>query len=413
MPRFRDHHLHLPSLSWSFVKTDNSQNLKFLYAIRVGRDLVMKLSIFFLPIFLYQQGSEDSFWNFLSGGELQRGVLLLAVFYLIHRITVFISGIQIGKLIAKLGYQHAMMIGFGLFGVFLTLLYVKTNPGWLLLLASIVSGLETNFFWNSYFTLISKYTRQKHMGSNMGIVNFLAQLSQAIAPAIGGLLVVNFGFNSLFMVGLVGAIACLLFVLGLDLKKENDRVSWKEFADWLKEKTFVRLALSQVGRYINDATLIFWPLYVFLLLGTVDRVGYLYTFSLFLALMVSFGVGIYIDHQKNKKPFFISGGVLSVLWILRSQVVSFWQVAIIDAFERLSNNFYAIFHDAIAFKRGKGRQALSYFLYREMLMSLGGIIFWIFVIGVFFIFQDPWLVLFSLPAMGVLLGLLIQEHHRQ
>ncbi len=405
MPRTREYHLHLPSLH-----VNKSRNASLLYGVRVFRDLVSKLAIFFLPIYLYQHGSSDPFWNFLPGSELQKGVLLLVLFYLVHRITVLLTGVEIGKLITRIGYRQSMLMGFILFAIFLSLLYIEANPGWSLLVAAFINGLETNLFWNSYNTLISKFTLKRHMGQDLGLINFFLQLSQAIAPALGGLLVVSFGFQSLFLVGLVGVMICLIFVLQLQLKKERDTISWKEFLSWIQEKSFLRLAISQAGRYFNDATLVFWPLYIFLILGAVDRVGFLYTFSLFLAMIVSFGVGFYIDNHHNKKPFYISGGVLSILWLLRSQVVSFWQIAIIDTFDKLSANFYAVYYDAIAIKRGKGSQALSYFVYRELIVSVIAIIFWLAVGGLFLIFPDPWWALFMLAAIGVLMGLLVKEH---
>jgi len=407
MPRTREYHLHLPSLH-----VNKSRNANLLYGVRVFRDLVSKLAIFFLPIYLYQHGSSDQFWQFLSGNELQKGVLLLVLFYLVHRVTILLTAIKIGRLITRIGYRNSMLVGFILFTIFLSLLYVESNLGWLLLVAAFVNGLETNFFWNSYNTLISKFTLKRHMGQDLGLLNFFLQLGRVIAPALGGLLVVSFGFQSLFLVGLVGVLICIIFVLQLDLKIERDVISWKEFFSWIKEKEFLRLAISQAGRYFNDATLVFWPLYIFLILGSIDRVGFLYTLSLFMAMIVSFGVGFYIDNNKNKKPFYVSGGVLSILWILRSQVISFWQIAVIDTIDRLSANFYAVYYDAIAIKRGKGSQALSYFVYRELIVSVVAILFWLVVGGLFLVFPDPWLALFVLAAVGVLMGLLVKEHHQ-
>ena len=406
MPRTRDHNLHLPHFH-----INKSKNLNLLYGVRVTRDLVSKLTMFFLPIYLYQHGSSDQFWQFLPGSELQKGVLLLVFFYLITRLTVLLTAIKIGRLITKIGYQKSMLVAFVLFALFLSLLAIGSSPGWLLLVAALINGVQTNFFWNTYMTLISKFTLTRHMGQNLGLLRFFLQLAQAIAPALGGLLAVSFGFQSLFLVGLIGVLICIIFVLQMDLKKERDVISWKEFLLWTKEEKFLQLAISQAGRYLNTATLTFWPLYVFLILGSIDKVGFLYALSLFFALILSFGVGLYIDHKKDKKPFYISGGILSLLWLLRSQVVSFWHIIVIDTIDRLTTNFYVLFADSILFKRSKGSQALSYFVYREIMVSLTAILFWLVAGSLFLIFSDPWMALFSLAAIGVLMGLLVKEHH--
>lgn len=404
MPKDQSLHLQLPHFDF-----DSSQRLNTLYAIRVARDLVYKLAFFFLPIYLYQHGSKDSFWHFLPGGELQRGILLLAIFYFIHRLTVFLSAIPIGKFQVKIGYKKSLLIGFSLYAVFLSTLYASEQPGWVLLIGAVINGLETNFFWNSFYPLISKFTRKQHMGQNLGLVQFLLQVAQALAPALGGVLIVAFGFQSLFMVGLIGVLTAIIFTLQLELSKEYDRVSWHELKDWLEEASFVRLVSSQAGRYINDASVNLWPLYVFLILGAVDRVGYLYTLSLFLAMILSFLVGFYIDHKKNKRPYFVSGGMLTVLWLLRTQVFSVWQIVVVDTFEKITGSFHWLFFDATSIKRGKGGQALSYFVYREMIMSLFAMLFWVVIGAVFLFVSNPWTGLFLVAAVGVMMSLAVKE----
>ncbi len=405
MPNLRG----LRLIKWP-LKIDFSKNLRLLYAIRVVRDLVSKVAVFFLPIYLYQQGSSHNFWHFLPGNTLQKGVLLLVGYYLIKRLTVLITSIPVGRLVVKLGFQTSLMLGFASFALILTLLYASLEPGWLILLSAVANGIETNFFWNAYHTLISKLSYNRHLGENLGLVQFLVQLSQAIAPALSGLLIVAYGFQSLFMVGLVGILACLVLTLGLDLKANRDQVSWREFRRWLKDISFWRLASAQIGRHLNDAALIFWPLYVFLLLGAVDRVGFLYSMSLFLAMMISFTFGSYLDRKDDKTPFYFSGGALSLLWIMRSLVASFWQVVIVDTLDRLATSFYGLFYETILLRRGKGGQAFSYFVYRGMMISAGALIFWLSAAGIFLVWAEAWPILFLFPAVGVLLGLLIKEH---
>ena len=46
------------------------------------------------------------------------------------------------------------------------------------------------------------------------------------------------------------------------------------------------------------------------------------------------------------------------------------------------------------------------------MISVAAILFWLTVGGLFLIFPDPWLALFTLAAIGVLMGLLVKEHHR-
>jgi hypothetical protein len=69
-----------------------------------------------------------------------------------------------------------------------------------------------------------------------------------------------------------------------------------------------------------------------------------------------------------------------------------------------------LFFDRSWILRGKGREALSYFVYREMIYSFAAIIFWLIIAALFFFFVVAWKSVFILASIGVLLTLLIKEH---
>jgi len=60
--------------------------------------------------------------------------------------------------------------------------------------------------------------------------------------------------------------------------------------------------------------------------------------------------------------------------------------------------------------RGKGREGLSYFTYRQMISSVAAIVFWSLVFFLFYFFGNAWTSLFVTAAVGVLLTLLVKEH---
>ena len=147
---------------------------------------------------------------------------------------------------------------------------------------------------------------------------------------------------------------------------------------------------------------------MFIFLGSVDKVGYLYTISLFIAMMFTFFVSVYIDHTKSRKPFLLSGGVLTALWLIRTQFLSILGIAIIDVVDRLTSNFHWLFYDMIMMKRGKGRNALSYFVYREIILNITSICFWS-IFATFFVVGLGWDSLFLFAAIGVSLSVLMKD----
>ena len=152
-----------------------------------------------------------------------------------------------------------------------------------------------------------------------------------------------------------------------------------------------------------------WPIYVFLFLNRVDRVGWLYSLSFLLAMLLSILMGIYIDHSRHRRSFLVSGGVLSLLWIIRANVWSIWGMALVDAADRLIGNFHWLWYDTLLYRTGQTHHAWWYFTVRELVISLTGVVFWLAVGLTFILIENAWLGLFGLAAVGVLLSALMSD----
>lgn len=408
MPRNREYHLHLPFLH---IDTSARPNLRYLYGVRVSRDLVNKLALFFMPIFLFQFGKTSGLYAFLGLSEFNQGIISIASYYSMYGLIALITAIPLAQLVRKIGHQKVMVLSYLLRLVGLILLYLSTSHPFLIFIAVIFESSQSNLFWPSYHTILSQNTLKNHMGKDLGILQFLLQLVAVVSPAISGLVAVLTGLESIFLIALVGTLIGMLFTLFMDISYVKDEVSLHEFVSWLKESRFRKLTLSIMGRYINDATLYVWPLYVFIFLGSVDKVGYLYTISLFIAMIFTYFISVYIDHHKSRKPFFLSGGMLSLLWLVRTQFLSVVSIALIDVIERLASNFHWLFFDTIMINRSKGSNALSYFVYREMVLHVTAMLFWV-VFAAFFLFDFGWNSLFLFAAIGVALSLFMRDKEK-
>lgn len=403
----------LPKLAFQ-----KNRNLKHLYAIRLMRELVNKLVMFFLPIYyfnLHLPFWDKINWSLSLNGQdtltaLQIGVFNIALLHLLNRLVAFISSIWVAERTISLGTKHAFIMGqilYALFTIFLVL--SKVNPYWVFL-AVVIDGVQINYFWNSYYYSLSRNSDHHKMGSNLGIINFLLNIITMISPALGGLIIAGLGYSNLFLLGLVLIILGLIVAISMDNVKVHDKISWGEFSSWMMEPGFRRLGVTFAGRYFNDGMLQMWPLYIFLLLGTSAKVGFLYSFSLLLAMFISYLVGAIIDKRKSHKPFVISAGILSFFWVIRSFVIGFWSIVVVNTLDRITASFHWLFFDRVWMVRGKGREALSYFTYRQMILNAAGILFWSLVFFLFYFFGEAWVSLFLVAAVGVLLTLLVKEH---
>jgi hypothetical protein len=382
--------------------------MKYLYALRLLRELVNKLLVFYLPIYVFQiQIPFLSAWNLT---QLQEGMLLVAFSYMVNEIFSFFSAIPVAQILLKRGVENGFILGQVLYGLFVVALLLSEQQALFLLIAMAIDGIQMSFFWNSYHFVLSRQSSSGRMGSNLGFLNFLLNLLAVISPALGGLIIASLGYRVLFLLGFVLILLALILAISFQSVPVRDKISWQEFLSWLKEPGFRRLAFSFWGRYANDAIITLWPLYVFLLWGSTQGVGALYSASMFLAMIIQYVAGPLLDKRDDKKPFYFSGAFLSVIWFLRVFVVRIWTVAVVDTFERLTASFHWLFFDRSWLLRGKGSQALSYFVYRQMLMAVFGVFFWFFVALLFLTFGHAWQFLFIFGAQSVLLTLLVQKH---
>lgn len=379
-----------------------------LYYMRVARDFVNQTTFFFMPIFLYMTGQQLLEGVSFVSTPLEAGFLVIAGYYLIVRLVMMLTGVPLGTWSRQVGLQRAFIFSDLLRSLMFALFFFVSFQPWILLAAAVVDGLQANLFWNNYSTVLSIHAHKHNIGKDLGLLQTILQIVAALSPAFGGLLAAFFGFNTLFLFGMCASVFGIIIVFKLQVKAVHDAVSYKEMFKWLKEPTFDRLALSFAGQYVNDSTLFLWPLYVFLVLGAVDKVGYLYTASLLAALVFSFLIGVYVDKNKSKKPFVASGSMLSMLWILRTQVGTIWGIAAVDMVEKLTSSFHWLFFESTVLRRSKGSQVFSYFVYREVIRSVTAVAFWLVVFALF-LFTSSWTALFILAAMAVLFSLLITD----
>ncbi|MFZ5438282.1 MAG: MFS transporter [Patescibacteria group bacterium] len=386
--------------------------MKLLFAIRVVRELANKFALFFLPVFLFQLGQEIRFLSTEFGlTPFQGGVVLLAGFFILARLLIFFLLIPSGKFMKKYGFSASFMLSFLTYAIeLIALRFATQNPNWLWL-AIPADAMSTALMWGGFNTLLSKGARRSRMGTDLGFMQVLLNLTWLVAPALSGFVIFIFGYETLFSIGVAMVAVGSFLSYFIDFAQEKDNISLKEFKFWLNDWRFWKLGISLVGKAFYDNSVYIWPLYVFLLLGNTEKVGIVYSLSFLVSMILSLFVGLRLDSEIKKQPFFVSGGILSFLWYIRSQILGFWSIALTDAIDKITGNFHWLFFDRVLMNRGKGREAFSYFTYREMIVSFATVIFWLLFVVIFLFSSMEWNGLFLVAAIGTLLSLLISKKH--
>ncbi len=380
--------------------------LSFNYTFRI---IAGNLSTFYLPLFLFDAAQNLEFFR-LDLNPIQAGMILICAFYMVERFVSALMSMLQARFAIRVGHDWSMAVGTIVYGLMLvSLSYLEQYP-WLILLSAFLAGIQLAFYWPSYNTLTARFSSKKNMAKSLGGLVFLQNFASMATPALGGLIIIFFGYNSLFLSGVFLLMVSLIGIFKLVLSEEKDEVNINEYLEWMREKSFAKLAVSQSGKYFYDMSIVLWPLYVYLLLGEVEKVGYVYSFSIFLALTVSLLTGFVIDKKrKTKKPFYFSGGFLSTLSLLRVLVFNVWGVVMIDSLTRVVGDFHWLFNNSIIFNRSKGSQDFSFFVYNNFNRSIAAMAYWFLLLIFFFLVPLEWTGLFVLGTVGVLLSLFTQE----
>lgn len=394
-----------------FINTEEKKELKVLFLMSLLRDFANKFVLFFLPIYLFELGRTSELFNFLNISDLQKGIWAFAGYFIIFGTTGLLTGIWSANFLQKTSYGNALATSLLILGgQYLLLFSLNFYPlWWLWAVAAAVDGFQSAMYWQSLQSLLSKYAKRAKMGKHLGSLQLLTQLVTVIGPAVSGTIALYAGIHTLFLIGLATSVMAAVSAAAINRTELHDKVSFREFSNWLKEKRFRILALSNAGKSINDDVSFVWPLYIFLLLGSIDSVGYLYTLSLFLALLATMFTGAYVDKNRSKKPFYASGGVLFLVWMAKTRIINPIGIAVADAIDRLAANIHTLFFDTFYMRRGKGSNALSFFTYRKMVTNATQLSFWS-IFGLIFMIFSSWITIFVLAGIGVLVSLLVKEN---
>lgn len=385
----------------------SSRDLQLLYYERVIRDLVNKLVFFFFPIYLFQLGTR-LLPSSLMLTQWQAGILTLAGYFILSKLLIVCLVIPVGKITSQIGYQRSLVYSYifrllSFLSLFLSVIFPMA-----IFVSIVMEALQVALYWPAYHTLLANNSLKKELGSNLGALQILLLLIGAITPAISGLLNTQVGFQFVFFLGLAGVTLSLCVVLLISDSCDLDTVSFQEFKNWLSEKSYERFSLAIIGRYFYDIMLFIWPFYLFTLFGTVERVGFLATIALFLALIITVVSTFKLDSLTSRTPFKITGVTIALTWLLRTQIFSFWGVALADTLDRVSGNYHWLFFDTLWYKRGKGSQAHSFFVYHELIQALAMAVFWLLVLLVL-LTSGNWKLLFIMAGFGAMATLLLRE----
>lgn len=270
-----------------FFRLKNTE-VNEIYAVMSIRSLVIALINIFIPIYLY---------------TITYSVKQIIIFYLVMYVGEALLEYVALKVIAHFGPKHSIAFSMPFLVLFFWLLWSIPQYHWPIWVAALAGSVTMAFFWQAYHYDFSKSKEKKRPTKEISTLYIIIAALSALGPMIGGLIAGHFGIGSLFgaVTGLI-----LLTIFPLFVQKEPHIKHETKLRKAFNKNT-VKQIIAYGGNGVEvNTSMVFWPLFLFFLVGTYEAVGYIAAASLAVTVVVTYLIGLIAD--KRSKTYFIGVG---------------------------------------------------------------------------------------------------------
>lgn len=385
MPNGHSHHhfIHLPH--WDYpARLPGLTGLYFNATIRV---FALGLVGIFIPVFVYQ-----------LTGSIEKVVL----FFVIWKVFQLLMGIPCGWLISRIGPDNSIALSALIHIFFLvTLIFSLQNPS-LLILAPFLGALTIPLHWIPYHSAFSKESDKRRLGQQVSKRLILQRLAASLAPFVGGLLAVKFGFRFLYLIAII---LLIVSIFPIFMDQYNKKGRWFGGAKIIKgifKKSFRPFLTAFLGTGLEAVVYsVFWPLFLLEKLGHLEKIGFVNTASLSLSVVALYWAGKEIKKKGNK--LIRAGGIIGGLnWFVKSFFSSLSLLTLADILYFITTIFVWVPTGAIVYEKSQKKTA-TFFIRRELSIHTG---FLIGLIASWLILSltASWLLVFLVGALGIFMA---------
>lgn len=347
------------------------------------RNLYMALTSVFVPLFVYKMGT-------LTGG-MREGLLYVVLYFVLQRLVVLVLLFPISKLIERVGFRRSISLSVLFLSGYTAALMLSPQADYWVWISAICGGIQIPLYWIARDSALSQDISGEEMGSKMGYNATFEGLSGLLAPFVGGVIVVWWGYTSLFVVALaiLGISAVPLWWMGPHT--HHNGVSLTGFWYFLTNGRNSHQVVANWGAALNDyGGGVIWPLLLFLAGITVSQVGMVYSLVALVAILVQYVGGRWFDRLRGRGGYsdeLVYAGAsvgVSLTWIVRIFTHTLTQVVPVDMVRQIFGALHGNFFGAYIHLGGRRMGSIAYWVYMEVVYSLAAIfIFGVMAVGIY------------------------------
>ncbi len=371
-----------------FLKGDISK----LYMTIAIRNLAMGMVGIFTPVYIFLY-----YHNSFALTALYFGLM----FGLYGMFAVF--G---GRLLGRFGAEKCMFASsFFFIAHFLSLFFIETSS--LLVPASLLTAaLGLTLFWPAFHTEFARFSSQERRGSEAGRVNVAMIMPTILAPALGGVLLMFFGFPVLFI---AASLLLLASVIPLFYAADHHEVYTDSFkAAWgrifRKENRAVSTSLLSEGLEIGVSGYV-WPVFLFLVAPQFSEMGFITSIALVGSSLFMLYAGRVSDTQRRTGLLNIGAIWTSLAWVLRYFIATPFSALLTNTNYEIARAASSVPYRTLFYERAAllREEADEFIIYFEVVSNMGRFFFFSGLAAIFWLF--PLLPLQTTFFLGALFSL--------
>lgn len=364
--------------------------LRELYSFQLFFAFASALVTIFEPVFFYQQGIDFP---------------LIALYYAVHYSLYVVLLPLGGKFAARFGLERSLALSLPIFIAYF--LALAAMPDWpsLFWVALGLLTVHKIFYWPAYYAEFSKYGDQLNRGTELSWMLGLTTGIGILGPLFGGIIAVYAGFPVLFLVA--AGVTILASLPLLRTQEEFAPVTFAYSAPWriIGAARHRGMVVAMLGKGEELVDMFFWPLFMFIILGSADRLGFTASFSLALASLFGFFIGEMSDRFPRRRVIQFNLPFLLLAHLFRVIAVTPLRVVLTELLARLSTVGVLLPLSSHLYAQGRRYGALTYSIAFEIMLAYSkALMAWVLV-GLF-LWLEPGGAFTAAFVLAGLLGLL-------
>jgi MFS family permease len=215
---------------------------------------------------------------------------------------------------SKIGLQHTLILGTALSALQFPMIAFVHDVGLELALFCAISSLSQVFYWTCYHVFFASLGDIEHRGSQVGARSAIGALASIIGPAVGGVMLTNFGSWMAFGAAFAIQIAAIFPLFSIDEPKLALAAPRGAFA-----AAKSGILLFSVDGWIQSGSAMAWSIVMFRTLDArYDNFGGVIAVAAFGGALGGMALGRFIDLGHARRSVWINAAILAVGIVLKS-----------------------------------------------------------------------------------------------